>query len=296
MVSSGLRHTMDGPAPLALISALTELQPISCLGSLCTNRTPCARQPLNGPSSEATSRAEQRTNGRNANTQKSVTKKIYIYFFYSSTKARTPAKRMDAAGRREPVCRSLFGPVDHEQLRRDLALNLREFAEQDSRRWNFNFQTETPLSGRFQWDEVPATAAAAAAVYRECARPTDGAWCSAAARDGVSEREDGAGKDQENRSSVSNTRRSCPAEATTAARRKRTLSRPAAKPGRNARITGEGTTTYFYIHNEGLVHAETPRGFNNNSKKCVQIVKYGQVSCVCIGDDLSLRGCRREES
>ncbi|TNN51318.1 Cyclin-dependent kinase inhibitor 1B [Liparis tanakae] len=157
---------------------------------------------------------------------------------------------MDAAGRREPVCRSLFGPVDHEQLRRDLALKLRELEEQDSRRWNFNFHTETPLSGRFQWDEVPAAgrfqwdevpAAAAAAVYRECARPTDGACCSAvaasAARGGVSDREDGAGKDQENRSSVSNTRRACPAEATTAARRKRTLSRPAAKPGRNARIT-----------------------------------------------------------
>uniref|UniRef100_A0A8C2WBW2 Cyclin-dependent kinase inhibitor domain-containing protein n=1 Tax=Cyclopterus lumpus TaxID=8103 RepID=A0A8C2WBW2_CYCLU len=131
---------------------------------------------------------------------------------------------------RESVCRSLFGPVDHEQLRRDLTLKLREFAEQDSRRWNFNFQTETPLSGRFQWDEVPADAAAA--VYRECA--------PRARADPSDRREDvSACTDQENRSSVSNTRQ-CPAEAT-AARRKRTLSRPAAKSGSNARITGEET-------------------------------------------------------
>lgn len=122
---------------------------------------------------------------------------------------------MDPIRRRESVCRSLFGPVDHDQLRRDLKLRLREITEQDSRRWNFNFQGETPLPGRFQWEEVPA-------------RPQD---------DRLSDREESSGTDQENCSGVSNARK-CPAEATPV-RRKRTRSRPAAKPRSNARITGE---------------------------------------------------------
>ncbi|KAM6950339.1 cyclin dependent kinase inhibitor 1Ca [Lycodopsis pacificus] len=132
-------------------------------------------------------------------------------------------QRTDPIGRRESVCRSLFGPVDHDQLHQDLTLKLREITEQDSRRWNFDFHTETPQSGRFQWEEIPADCAAA--VYQE----------SAGEDDGMSDREDSAGTDQENRSSVSNTRK-CPAEATPV-RRKRTLTKPAAKPGSNARIT-----------------------------------------------------------
>ncbi|XP_068580443.1 cyclin dependent kinase inhibitor 1Ca [Cebidichthys violaceus] len=142
---------------------------------------------------------------------------------------------MDPIGRRESVCRSLFGPVDHDQLRRDLTLKLREIAEQDGRRWNFNFLTETPQSGGFQWEEIPADCAAA--VYQESAQ-----FCSPRAgeeeeeeEDGLSDREDSVGTDQENRSSVSNTRK-CPAAATPV-RRKRTLSKAAAKPGSNARIT-----------------------------------------------------------
>ncbi|XP_031704680.1 cyclin dependent kinase inhibitor 1Ca [Anarrhichthys ocellatus] len=143
-------------------------------------------------------------------------------------------QRMDPIGRRESVCRSLFGPVDHEQLHRDLTLKLREITEQDSRRWNFNFQTETPQSGRFQWEEIPADCAAA--VYQESAQPRDGVCFPRAGEDdGMSDREDSAGTDQENRSSVSNTRK-CPTEATPV-RRKRTLTKPAAKPGSKARIT-----------------------------------------------------------
>ncbi|XP_068433306.1 cyclin dependent kinase inhibitor 1Ca [Clinocottus analis] len=136
------------------------------------------------------------------------------------------------AGPRKSVCRSLFGPVDHDQLSRELELKLGELAEEDSRRWNFNFQTETPLAGSYQWDEMPADGAAA--VRPECALPRRDGACSPA-RAGLSEREDRAGTDQENRPSVSNTGKR-PAEGT-AARRKRTLSKPAAKPGSNARIT-----------------------------------------------------------
>lgn len=135
---------------------------------------------------------------------------------------------MNPVRRRESVCRSLFGPVDHDQLRRELKLKLKEIGEQDSRRWNFNFQTETPLPGRFQWEEIPSDSAAA--LYQESGSNTED-------DDRLSDREGSTGTDQENCSSISNTHKR-PAEVTPV-RRKRTLSKPAAKPRNNARITGE---------------------------------------------------------
>lgn len=134
---------------------------------------------------------------------------------------------MEPRRRGESARRCLFGPVEHEQLRRELKLRLEEMSEQDSRRWNFDFQTENPLPGRFQWEEMPT--GRAAAFYqgflpqpREVRPPGAG---------------EGAGADQENRSGISNTHKS-PAEVTPV-RRKRTHSKTAAKSGRNARITGE---------------------------------------------------------
>ncbi|KAK5874336.1 hypothetical protein PBY51_019291 [Eleginops maclovinus] len=141
---------------------------------------------------------------------------------------------MDPIRRRESVCRSLFGPVDREQLRRELTQKMREITEQDSRRWNFNFQTETPLQGGFQWEEIPAESAAN--VYQESAQQRTGV-CSAHTEEHerLSDREESGGADQENCSSVSNTRK-CPAEVTPV-RMKRTLSKSATKPRSNARIT-----------------------------------------------------------
>ncbi|KAI3376907.1 hypothetical protein L3Q82_000154 [Scortum barcoo] len=127
---------------------------------------------------------------------------------------------------RESVRRSLFGPVDHDQLRRDLKQRLREITEEDSRRWNFDFQTETPLPGRFQWEEVPADQERARLRDASCSSPP-----LPEAGDGLGAQ----GSDQENCSSISNTHKS-PAEVTPV-RRKRTHTKPAAKPGRNARIT-----------------------------------------------------------
>ncbi|XP_023136159.2 cyclin-dependent kinase inhibitor 1Ca [Amphiprion ocellaris] len=128
----------------------------------------------------------------------------------------------------DSVRRSLFGPVDHEQLRRDLKLKLQQIMEQDTRRWNFNFEAETPLPGRFQWDEIPVQCAAPFYAQRNDAasKPEHG--------DQPSE-EQSARTDQENRPSVSNTHKS-PAEVTPV-RRKRMHSRAAAKPRNNARIT-----------------------------------------------------------
>uniref|UniRef100_A0A3Q3SDE5 Cyclin-dependent kinase inhibitor domain-containing protein n=1 Tax=Mastacembelus armatus TaxID=205130 RepID=A0A3Q3SDE5_9TELE len=143
---------------------------------------------------------------------------------------------MDAIRRKESVCRSLFGPVDHEQLRRDLELKLQEMSEQDMRRWNFNFQTDTPLPGGFQWEEIPADRAAA--FYQESTQLEVAACSSNVEADArLSGCEEGAGTDQENCPRISNTRK-CPAEVTPV-RRKRTLSKPPAKPSNNTRITGE---------------------------------------------------------
>lgn len=142
---------------------------------------------------------------------------------------------MEPTRRRESVCRSLFGPVDHSQLRRDLKLKLKEIIEEDSRRWNFNFECETPLPGRFQWEEVPVVCTAAFHQDPE-GRPKDAAHGSGGDR--PSDGEEGAGTDQENCSNITNKRKS-PTEETLH-RRKRALSKPAASLKDNARITGTG--------------------------------------------------------
>jgi len=53
------------------------------------------------------------------------------------------------------ACRSLFGSVDHEELRRDLKGHLREMEEAASAKWSFDFANHTPLAhGRLQWELV----------------------------------------------------------------------------------------------------------------------------------------------
>ncbi|XP_074130409.1 cyclin-dependent kinase inhibitor 1C [Sminthopsis crassicaudata] len=54
------------------------------------------------------------------------------------------------------VCRTLFGPVDHEELGRELVGKLAEISAEDERRWDYSFQHDRPLAGpgRLQWQEV----------------------------------------------------------------------------------------------------------------------------------------------
>ncbi|NXX15042.1 CDN1B inhibitor, partial [Podargus strigoides] len=49
------------------------------------------------------------------------------------------------------ACRNLFGPVNHEELNRDLVQHRRELEAACQRRWNFDFQNHKPLEGRYEW-------------------------------------------------------------------------------------------------------------------------------------------------
>lgn len=68
---------------------------------------------------------------------------------------RLVARRTFPLHRRTSVCRNLFGPVDHDELSREMKAKLREISERDQQRWNFDFETNTPLDGDYKWEEVP---------------------------------------------------------------------------------------------------------------------------------------------
>ncbi|XP_077452419.1 cyclin-dependent kinase inhibitor 1B isoform X2 [Stigmatopora argus] len=67
---------------------------------------------------------------------------------------RLVARRTFPLHKRTGVCRNLFGPVDHEELSREMSTKLREISERDRQRWNFNFDDNTPLDGDYDWVEV----------------------------------------------------------------------------------------------------------------------------------------------
>lgn len=58
--------------------------------------------------------------------------------------------------KRTGTCRNLFGPVDHDELRRELSSKLREISERDELRWNFSFSEGQPLDGDLKWEESRA--------------------------------------------------------------------------------------------------------------------------------------------
>ncbi|KAM9298803.1 uncharacterized protein PAF06_015791 [Gastrophryne carolinensis] len=63
------------------------------------------------------------------------------------------------------VCRSLFGPVDHDELRSELKRQLKEIQASDCQRWNFDFEAGTPLKGTFCWE--PLESKEMPSFYRE---------------------------------------------------------------------------------------------------------------------------------
>ncbi|KAM6465690.1 cyclin-dependent kinase inhibitor 1C [Liasis olivaceus] len=90
-----------------------------------------------------------------------------VHLSSASALERLAARRTFPLHARTGVCRNLFGPVDHDELNRELKSKLREICEEGQRRWGYDFQTETPLpgSGRLQWEEVEGESVPA--FYRE---------------------------------------------------------------------------------------------------------------------------------
>lgn len=77
----------------------------------------------------------------------------------SPTLERMEARQADYP--KPSACRSLFGPVDHDELARELQRHRRDLAEASRRKWNFDFQRHQPLDGRYEWralshDALPA--------------------------------------------------------------------------------------------------------------------------------------------
>ncbi|XP_064425187.1 cyclin-dependent kinase inhibitor 1 [Latimeria chalumnae] len=64
------------------------------------------------------------------------------------------------------VCRNLFGPVDHNQLKKESQEMLLSFAEAAKHKWNFDFIKETPLNGDLQWERVECSEMPS--VYHPC--------------------------------------------------------------------------------------------------------------------------------
>ncbi|XP_078387779.1 cyclin-dependent kinase inhibitor 1-like [Cetorhinus maximus] len=64
----------------------------------------------------------------------------------------------ESEGRRQPrylnkaVCKSLFGTVDHDELRRDLKKQLKDIKKSHCQRWNFDFENHNPLAGNYIWE------------------------------------------------------------------------------------------------------------------------------------------------
>ena len=52
------------------------------------------------------------------------------------------------------VCRQLFGPVNHEQLKADLQSEKRKLLADNNEKWNFDFENGIPLVGRYRWQKV----------------------------------------------------------------------------------------------------------------------------------------------
>ena len=55
------------------------------------------------------------------------------------------------------VCRNLFGPVDHRELREDLEKERRDHLEAKKWEYNFDFEKDEPLPGRYAWEKLSST-------------------------------------------------------------------------------------------------------------------------------------------
>ncbi|KAI7812226.1 cyclin-dependent kinase inhibitor 1B [Triplophysa rosa] len=83
----------------------------------------------------------------------------------SGQESRDIYPQVDPLLMRKGTCRNLFGPVDHDELQRELTSKRKKIAERDRLRWNFDFSEGRPLDGELEWEESPADDCPA--FYRE---------------------------------------------------------------------------------------------------------------------------------
>ncbi|XP_041083705.1 cyclin-dependent kinase inhibitor 1-like isoform X1 [Polyodon spathula] len=75
---------------------------------------------------------------------------------YFNCDTMAPQNRILTPSFNTSVCRSLFGPVDREQLRAEFQESMRKTLEEATHKWSFDFVNESPLEGGdFQWEGVP---------------------------------------------------------------------------------------------------------------------------------------------
>ncbi|XP_062990446.1 cyclin-dependent kinase inhibitor 1B [Elgaria multicarinata webbii] len=67
----------------------------------------------------------------------------------SPTLERMEARQADYP--KPSACRNLFGPVDHAELARELQQHSRDLEAASRAKWNFDFQRDQPLRGRYEW-------------------------------------------------------------------------------------------------------------------------------------------------
>ncbi|KAK5872417.1 hypothetical protein PBY51_013124 [Eleginops maclovinus] len=78
-----------------------------------------------------------------------------------------PHKQTLSALGNSPARRSLFGPVDREQLQVEYKAALRRDLDQACQRWGFDFISDKPLEHSvFQWEGIPGTEVPL--LYRSC--------------------------------------------------------------------------------------------------------------------------------
>ena len=52
------------------------------------------------------------------------------------------------------VCRQLFGPVNHEEVKAVLLREKKKLCDENTQTWNFDFENGIPLVGRYVWERI----------------------------------------------------------------------------------------------------------------------------------------------
>lgn len=88
-------------------------------------------------------------------------------FYYQCRVMASHKPMLSPLGGNRRTRRNLFGPVDRDQLQVEYRAALRKDLDEASRRWGFDFKSDTPLEGsEFKWEGIPETRVPL--LYRSC--------------------------------------------------------------------------------------------------------------------------------